>query len=110
LRLAPGGDEHLRQTRHPVISKHHASSCRQDLLERCKPSPTGTSEKQPGSPLRNQPQRWVKSDASARMSPLRSKRRYQMSRDWLEEHQIAFYFAAVVAAAIAGLSSAQFTG
>lgn len=33
-----------------------------------------------------------------------------MSRDWLEEHQIAFYFAAVVAAAIAGLSSAQFTG
>jgi len=79
-------------------------------LERCKPSPTGTSEKQPGSPLRNQPQRWVKSDASARMSPLRSKRRYQMSRDWLEEHQIAFYFAAVVAAAIAGLSSAQFTG
>ncbi len=26
-----------------------------------------------------------------------------MSRDWLEEHQIAFYFAAVVAAAIAGM-------
>jgi len=41
---------------------------------------------------------------------LRNKGRYQMSRDWLEEHQIAFYFAAVVAAAIAGLSSAQFTG
>ena len=80
------------------------------MLERCKPPPTGTSEKQPGSPLRNQPQRWVKFDASARMSPLRNKRRYQMSRDWLEEHQIAFYFAAVVAAAIAGLSSAQFTG
>ena len=33
-----------------------------------------------------------------------------MWRDWLEEHQIAFYFAAVMAAAIAGLSSAQFTG
>ncbi len=41
---------------------------------------------------------------------MRNKGRYQMSRDWLEEHQIAFYFAAVVAAAIAGLSSAQFTG
>lgn len=32
-----------------------------------------------------------------------------MSRDWLEEHQIALYFAVVATAAIAGLNSEQFT-